>query len=99
MEPYADWVDYYDQGTKTRNEIRADLAKQRQRWTSRRYQFSRVVRTQYDPAKDVGAVIVHYTYEVSNSSKRNAGDAESLIVYRSVSSDPKVILVKEHKFQ
>ena len=99
MEPYAERVDYYDQGIKTQTEIRTDLAKQRQRWTSRGYQFSRIVRTQYDPAKDIGAVIVHYAYKVSNSSKRKAGDAESLIVYRSVSTDPKVILVKEHKFQ
>jgi hypothetical protein len=95
MEPYADRVDFYDQGTKTRNEIRTDLTKQRQRWSSRRYDFSSVVRSQYDPAKDLGIVIVHYAYEVSNSSKHKTGDAESLIVFRSVSSDPKVILVKE----
>jgi hypothetical protein len=99
MEPYSDRVDYYDEGVKTRNQIRADLANQRKRWTSRRYEFSRVVRTQYDSAKDVGIAIVHYTYEVSNGPKRKAGEAESLIVFRSVSDAPKVILVKEHKIQ
>jgi hypothetical protein len=99
MEPYAERVDYYDQGIKTRNEIRADLSKQRQRWTSRSYQFGGVVRTQYDSAKDVGTVIVRYAYEVSNGTKRKVGDAESLIVYGSVSTTPKVVLVREHKFQ
>jgi hypothetical protein len=99
MAPYAQRVDYYDQGTKNRDEIRADLAKQRQKWTHRRYEFSRVVRTEYDPAKDVGAAIVHYTYRVSNGAKHREGEAESLIVFRSVTKSPKVVLVKEHKIQ
>jgi trypsin-like peptidase len=99
MAPYAQQVDYYDKGTKNRDEIRADLAKQRQKWTLRRYEFSRVVRTEYDPAKDVGAAIVHYTYHVSNGPKHREGEAESLIVFRSVTKNPKVVLVKEHKIQ
>lgn len=99
MEPYSERVDYYDEGVKTRNQIRADLANQRKRWTSRRYDFSQVVRTKYDATKDVGIAIVEYSYEVSNGPKRKSGKAESLIVFRSVSADPKVILVKEHKLQ
>jgi hypothetical protein len=99
MTPYAEQVDYYDKGMKNRNEIRADLASQRQKWTSRRYHFTRVVRTQYDSSKDEGAAIVHYTYNVSNGSKRREGEAESLIVFQSVTINPKVILVREHKIQ
>jgi hypothetical protein len=99
MAPYAQQVDYYDQGIKNRDEIRTDLAKQRQKWTHRQYQFSRVVRTEYDPVKDSGAAIVHYTYRVSNGPKQREGEAESLIVFRSVTKSPKVILVKEHKIQ
>jgi hypothetical protein len=51
MAPYASQVYYYDKGTKTGDEIRADLAKQRQKRPSRRYEFTRVVRTEYDPVK------------------------------------------------
>jgi len=99
MAPYAPQVDYYDEGTRNRDEIRADLAKERQKWPTRRYEFLRVVRTEYDPVKDVGAAIVHYTYRVSNGAKHREGEAESLIVFRSVTRNPKVILVKEHKIQ
>jgi hypothetical protein len=96
---YAERVDFYDEGVKTRDEIRAGIAKERQRWASRHYEFSSVVRTQYDPVKDIGSAIVRYSYDVSNGAKRRSGDAESLVVFGSVSNQPKVILVKEHKIK
>lgn len=99
MAPYAQQVDFYDKGIKNRDQIRADLAEQRLKWTRRQYDFSHVVRTDYDPAKDSGAVIVRYSYRVSNGQKRRAGEAESLIVFSSVTKNPKVILVKEHKIK
>jgi hypothetical protein len=99
MAPYAQQVDFYDKGIKNRDQIRADLSEQRKKWAFRQYDFSHVVRTDYDPAKDSGAVIVHYTYHVSNGQKHRKGEAESLIVFSSVTKNPKVILVKEHKIQ
>ncbi|MBV9129888.1 MAG: hypothetical protein JO298_05825 [Verrucomicrobia bacterium] len=92
-------VDYYDQGAKSTDEIRADLFELRKRWPSRRYEISRIVRTQYDPNKDVGTVIVDYTFEVSNGTKRKAGEVETFLIFDAVSRGPRVILVNEHKVQ
>jgi hypothetical protein len=92
-------VDYYDEGAKSADEIRADLSKLRIRWPSRRYEISHIVRTQYDPKSDVGSVIVDYTFEVSNGAKRKTGEVESFLVFDTVSKHPRVILVNEHKVQ
>lgn len=97
MALYADKVAFYDQGTQSRDEIRADLAKERKKWTSRHYQLSRVIESDYNPANDEGSVVVRFTYQVSNAQKSRTGEAESLIIFQSVSKNPKVILVKEHK--
>jgi trypsin-like peptidase len=99
MAPYAEHLDFYDEGTKTRDEVRAEITKERRKWPSRRYEVSRIVRTAYDPQRDQGAVIVHYNFTVSNGSRQRSGAAETLIVFGTVSKDPKVILVKEHKMQ
>jgi hypothetical protein len=96
MALYAERVDYFNKGAKSVDEIRADISKYRKRWPSRRYEVSRIVRTQYDSEKDVGSVIVHYTFEVSNGARRNTGEAETLLVFDSVSKEPRVILVREH---
>jgi hypothetical protein len=92
-------IDYYDQGAKSADEIRADLSELRKRWPSRRYEISKIVGTQYDPNKDVGAVIVDYTFEVSNGTKRKAGEVETFLIFDAVSKRPRVILVNEHKVQ
>ena len=99
LEPYAEQVDYFDKGIKTKTEIRADIAAEHKRWTARRYTVSKVVETQYDAGKDEGRAIVHFTFEVSHGTKQKTGEAESLIVFRSMSKDPKVISVKDHKFK
>lgn len=57
MALYAERVDYYDKGTKSFDEIRADLSKYRKKWPSRRYEVSRMVRSEYDSQRDVGSII------------------------------------------
>ena len=100
MTLYAEHVvDYYDEGAKSADQIRADLSHLRKRWPSRRYEISRIVRTQYDPGSDVGSVVVHYTFEVSNGAKRKTGKVESFLVFDEVSKQPRVILVNEHQVQ
>jgi hypothetical protein len=99
MALYAERVDYFDKGAKSFDEIRADIAKYRKKWPSRRYEVSRIVRSEYDSQRDVGSIIVHYTFEVSNGAKRKTGEAETLLVFDSVSKEPRVILVREHKVQ
>jgi hypothetical protein len=96
---YAEQVDFYDEGIKNRTQIRAEITNERRRWASRHYQVSNVVKTDYDPATDIGSVTVIYTYQVSNAQKRKAGEAITQIVFRSVSGDPKVIRVTEQRKQ
>jgi hypothetical protein len=97
MMLYAEHVvDYYDEGAKSADEIRADISKLRSRWPSRHYEISRIVRTQYDPKNDVGTVVVDYTFEVSNGAKRKTGEVETFLVFNTVSKQPRVILVNEH---
>ena len=97
MRLYAKHVEYYDRGAKSADEIRADLSKLRRRWPLRHYEISHIVRTQYDSKNDVGTVVVHYAFEVSNGAKRKTGEVEAFIVFSSVSKQPRVILVNEHK--
>jgi Trypsin-like peptidase domain len=92
---YAERVDYYDKGSKSVDELRADLFKYRRKWPSRHYEVSRIVRPQYDSAKDVGSVIVVYTFEVSNGAKRKTGEAETFLVFASLLTEPRLILVRE----
>jgi hypothetical protein len=89
-------VDYYDQGPKSDNEIRADITDLRRRWPSRVYQIRRVVSTDYDSKEDIGTVVVQYNYEVSNGVKRKTGQMETFLVFGTVSKQPRVILVTEH---
>jgi hypothetical protein len=89
-------VDYYDQGPKSDDEIRADITQLRRRWPSRVYQVRRVVSTEYDSKEDIGTVVVQYTYEVSNGVKRKTGQMETFLVFGTVSKQPRVILVSEH---
>jgi hypothetical protein len=96
MALYAQRVDYYGQGVKSFGEIRADLSKYRKKWPSRRYDVTRIVRKQYDSQTDVGTVIVRYAFEVSNGSKRKTGEAETLLVFSTLSNAPSLILVREH---
>jgi hypothetical protein len=96
MALYAERVDYFDKGAKSFDEIRADISKYRKKWPSRRYEVSRIVRSEYDAQRDVGSIIVHYTFEVSNGAKRKTGEAETLLVFDNVSREPRVISVKEH---
>ncbi|MBV9391716.1 MAG: hypothetical protein JOY96_07485 [Verrucomicrobia bacterium] len=99
MALYADRVDYYDDGIKDYDEIRADLARLRKKWPIRHYAVSKITRTRYDAQKDVGAIIVHYTFEVSNGSEHKTGEKDTFIVFDRVLEQPRVILVKEEKAQ
>jgi len=89
-------VDYYDQGPKSDDEIRADITELRRRWPSRVYQIRRIVSTEYDSKEDIGTVVVQYNYEVSNAVKRKTGQMETFLVFGTVSKQPKVILITEH---
>jgi hypothetical protein len=89
-------VDYYDQGPKSDDEIRADITRLRRRWPSRVYQIRRIVSTEYDSKEDIGTVVVQYNYEVSNGIKRKTGQMETFLVFGTVSKQPRVILVTEH---
>jgi hypothetical protein len=96
MALYAEHVDYYDQGVKSYNEIHADLSKYRKKWPLRPYDVTRIVREQYDSQKNVGSVIVRYAFEVANGAKRKTGEAETLLVFGTLSNAPRLILVREH---
>jgi hypothetical protein len=96
MALYAERVDYYAKGIKSFDEIRADLSKYRKKWPSRRYEVTRIVREQYNSQRDVGTVIVRYAFEVSNGAKRKTGEAETLLVFSTLSNEPRLILVREH---
>jgi hypothetical protein len=89
-------VDYYDQGPKSDDEIRADITRLRRRWPSRVYQIRRIVSTEFDSKEDIGTVVVQYNYEVSNGVKRKTGQMETFLVFGTVSKQPRVILVTEH---
>jgi hypothetical protein len=41
-------------------------------------------------------VIVRYAFEVSNGAKRKTGEAETLLVFNTLSNAPRLILVREH---
>jgi Trypsin-like peptidase domain len=96
MALYAARVDYYGQGVKSFEEIRADLSKYRKKWPSRRYEVSGIVRSEYDSKNDVGTVIVGYNFEVSNGAKRKTGEGASLLVFESLLRQPRLVLVKEY---
>ena len=51
------------------------------------------MRPQYDSRKDVGSVV--YTFEVSNGGKRKTGEAETLLVFGNLLTEPRLILVRE----
>ena len=97
MKFYAARVDYYGEGMKSREDILADRLGYRERWTSRRFQLAKILRTDYDAAQDVGSITVRCTFEVSNDQKQKTGEAESVIRFRSVSRDPQVIFVAERQ--
>ena len=99
MALYADQVDFYNEGIKTRNEIRTSLVKTRQKWPSRRYQVLQVLRTHYDLQQDTGDIVVSFAYDLSNGSKHSVGQASTSLLFGTLSHNPKLISVKEEKIQ
>lgn len=97
MVLYAESVDYYGEGAKNQEQIRADQTKYREKWPKRRYQVLRIIESQYDRSKDVGTVIVQIAFDASNNSQRRTGAVETKLVFSSVSSKPKIIAVAELK--
>jgi serine/threonine protein kinase len=98
LAPYADRVDFYGEGIKTKAQIRMRLASLRKLWpTERRYGYKKILSLFPEDGTDVGTAVIAYTYELRNNAKTRSGDATSIIKFKNLSSDPEVVLVNEFK--
>ena len=97
LDYYANEVAYYDEGIKSKDQIRADILSKRKKWPFRTFHVTRIIRADYDAEHDRGSVTLQYTYSVEDGQQRKSGQAESTIEMRNVSTGPKVIAVTEQK--
>jgi serine/threonine protein kinase len=95
LATYAEVVDFYDEGIKTKEQVRGRLATLRRQWPVRHYSVTKILNSSLDREKNTGTVTVVYTYQLKSGSKAKSGTGTSLIVFADIASTPHVILVKE----
>jgi len=94
---YAPKVDYYDRGLRDIGFIRDDLSALRKRWTERYYVIASVDQVGVDANKALGTATVHFRFALFNGDKFYRGDGNTFLVFDLSTTQPKVILVREHK--
>lgn len=98
LEFFGDRVAYYDQGTLSRDKIRADLVAYANRWPERRFWIDGNVDVQ--PQADSRLrVTFPLRYEVRNGGKRSSGKVQKTLVLEVLGEDLQIVGVSERKLR
>ena len=98
LEFFGEPVAYYNQGTLTREKIRADLQRYAQRWPERRFWLAGEVDVQ--PQADSRLrVTFPLRYELRNGSKRSSGKVLKTLQVEVLGEDLQIVGVNERKMR
>ncbi len=96
LEFFGEPVAYYDQGTLSREKIRADLQRYAQRWPERRFWLAGRVDVQPQPDSRL-RVTFPLRYELRNGSKRSSGKVLKTLQVEVLGEDLQIVGVNERK--
>ena len=98
LEFFGEPVGYYDQGTLSREKIRADLQRYAQRWPERRFWLAGEVDVQ--PQADSRLrVTFPLRYELRNGSRRSSGKVLKTLQVEVLGEDLQIVGVNERKMR
>lgn len=98
LEFFADRVSYYDQGTLSREKIRADLQRYNRQWPQRRFWLAGEIDVEPQPDSRV-RVTFPLRYELRNGSKRASGTVRKTLLLEVVGDDLQIVRVSERKMR
>ncbi len=95
---FANRVQYYDEGTKNRERIRADLKRYDSRWPGRKFWLAGDISV--DPQGDERVrVTFPLRYELRNGARRLSGKLKKTIVLERAGADLQIVSVNERKMK
>ena len=98
LEFFGEPVAYYDQGSMSREKIRADLHRYAQRWPERRFWLAGEVDVQ-PQADDRLRVTFPLRYQLRNGSKTSSGQVMKTLVLEVLGEDLQIVAVNERKLR
>jgi hypothetical protein len=93
---FADRVQYYNQGMKDREKIRADLKRYDSRWPGRKFWLAGDITVEPQTDKRV-RVTFPLRYELRNGGKRSSGKVNKTLVLEPARDDLQIVAVNERK--
>jgi len=93
---FADRVQYYDEGTISRENIRRDLQRYAARWPKRRFWLAGDIRVKPQPGNRV-RVTFPLRYELRNGAKHSSGEIAKTVVLEPTGDDLQIVAVNERK--
>jgi peptidoglycan hydrolase-like protein with peptidoglycan-binding domain len=93
---FADRVQYYNEGMKDREKIRADLKRYDSRWPGRKFWLAGDISVQPQSDKRV-RVTFPLRYELRNGAKHSSGKVDKTVVLEPVGDDLQIVAVNERK--
>jgi Putative peptidoglycan binding domain len=95
---FADRVQYYDEGIKDREKIRADLKRYDSRWPGRKFWLAGEITVERESDQRV-RVTFPLRYELRNGAKHSSGTINKTIVLQPAGDDFQIVAVNERKAQ
>jgi hypothetical protein len=95
---FADRVQYYDEGIKDREKIRADLKRYDSRWPGRKFWLAGDITVEPQNDKRV-RVTFPLRYELRNGAKRSSGKVDKTVVLELAGDDLQIVAVNERKIR
>jgi peptidoglycan hydrolase-like protein with peptidoglycan-binding domain len=93
---FADRVQYYNEGVKDREKIRADLKRYDSRWPGRKFWLAGKITVEPQRDKHV-RVTFPLRYELRNGGKHSSGKINKTLVLEPAGDDLKIVAVSERK--
>jgi hypothetical protein len=93
---FADRVQYYDEGIKDREKIRADLKRYDSRWPGRKFWMAGDITVEPQNDKRV-RVTFPLRYELHNGAKRSSGKVNKTLLLERAGDDLQIVAVSERK--
>jgi peptidoglycan hydrolase-like protein with peptidoglycan-binding domain len=95
---FADRVQYYNEGMKDREKIRADLKRYDSRWPGRKFWLAGDITVEHQSGNRV-QVTFPLRYELRNGAKRSFGKVDKTLVLERGGDDLQIVAVNERKVE
>jgi len=96
---YADYVDYYSNGTVDRRIVEHSLRKYYARWPHRHTDLEEIFGFRVNPRTALITVTYRTTFALRNSGTRIKGATDNVIVINAATSSPRIVAIREARLR